>query len=250
MSDTCSKKYIPYVPSLDPTEIYDHVGKDGITVTETKTGSKILVEIGLYTAPSASISHDSPILEVGDVSGDIQWSINSAHGSESIQTRELDPDEGLTGVTGLFQFIKNGITAVIAGLTSIYELTVDDEVGSPLVLTSGVNFQFKIFQGFNAGTGLDEAAVEALVNQSAQNGILNVYGGANDYVIPSVNQYIYWAYEVGTPGISSAILNGLPLPIETDGTIEITNGNGIAANYTVMRTSNRFGTGTLNITLS
>lgn len=248
--DACGKNLIPYVPSVDPTDIYSFEGKDGISVVEIKTGAKTHVEISLYKAPTSSISNDSAILEVGDTSGLIEWTINSADGSSTIKTRVLDPDEGMTGTVGVFQFDKTGINSVVAGLTSIYTLTVDDQEGAPVVKTSGVNFQFKIFQGFSPSPTLDETAIEALVNQSPQNGILSAYGGAKDYVIPSINEYIYWVYETNTVGISSAILNGLPLPIEVAGTIEVTNGNAIAANYTVVRTSNRFGVGTLNITLS
>lgn len=251
MGEICTdKNKIPYVPSFDPEQSFEVTGKDGISVTKTKTGSKTKWEVGLYVAPGSSILNDSDILEVGDISGSIEWTINSSNGSEVIQTRILVPDEGITGTTGIFQFSKTSITSGVAGEVSIYTLTVDDLVGAPLIKTSGVDFQFKIFQGFSASPTLDETAIESLINKSPEKGILSLYGGANDYAVPSVNQYIYWVYETNTVGITSAILNGLPLPIEVVGTVSVTNGNDIAANYTVLRTSNQFGVGTLNITLS
>lgn len=250
MTKSCGDNQIPYVPSYDPSEAFDVIGKDGISVTETKTGAKTIWEVGLYAAPGASFINDAPVVEVGNTKSLVEWTVNSNDGSESIQTRTLAPDPGITGTTGVYQFTEADVTSNVAGLTSIYTLTVDDNVGAPIVINSGVNFQFKIFQGFHASPTLNETEIEALANSSAQNGILSSYGGAKDYSIPSINQYIYWVYETNTTGISSAILNGLPLPIEVVGTVSVTNGFALAANYTVVRTSNQFGVGTLNITLS
>ena len=251
MGNTCGdKNLIPYVPSFDPEEAFKVSGKDGISVTPVKTGAMTDWQVGLYKAPTVTFVNDSPIIEVGNTKSLVQWTVNSADGSESIQTRTLAPDPGITGTTGVYQFTEADVTSNTAGEVSIYTLTVDDQEGDPIVKTSGVNFQFNIFQGFNATPTLDETAIEALANSSAQNGILSSYGGAKDYVIPSINQYIYWVYETNTTGISSAILNGLPLPIEVVGTVSVTNAFALAANYTVVRTSNQFGVGTLNITLS
>jgi hypothetical protein len=251
MGAPCDKNGIPYVPSFDPNEAFEVTGKDGISVDKIQTGAKTIWEVGLYTAPSATMVNDSPIMEVGDTNALVEWTLNSGNGSVPIETRVLDPDEGLTGLVGAFQFQISDVASVIAGIVELHTLTVDDEEGPPVVVTSGVNFQFKVFQGFNGNDTLDETAIEALVNSSPQNGILDVYGGAQDYVIPFVNQYIYWVYPVGTVGISAAILNGLPLPIEVVlPAVSVTNVNGEDANYTVVRTSNRFGVGTLNITLS
>lgn len=250
MTKPCDNNQIPYVPSFDPEESFKVSGKDGISVTPVKTGSMTDWQVGLYTAPSATIYNDSPIMECGDTNALVQWTANSADGSEIIQTRTLAPDPGITGTIGTYQFTNVDVTSDIAGEVAIYTLTVDDQAGAPVVKTSGVNFQFKVFQGFNSSDSLTEGQIEALINQSPQTSIMSLYGGTKDYVIPSINHYIYWVYETNTAGITSAILNGLPLPLEVVGTVSVTNAFALSANYTVVRTANRFGVGTLTISLS
>lgn len=244
---------IPYVPSYDPGDpgALEFKGHDGIAVWETQAGAKRIVNVGLYSAPSASISNDGGTLEVGATSGTITWTINSADGSSQIQTRTLDPDEGITGTTGQFQFNKSGITLTSAGITSVYTLTVDDQVGDPVVKTSGVSFQFLVYQGYSGSDTLDETAIKALTNKSPSASVLSLYGGAKTYNVPAPNQYIYWVFATGGATISAAELSGLPLPLQPQGAaVQVTNQYSIAQNYTVIRTANKFGAGPLTITLS
>lgn len=233
-------------------------GKGDIVVTPSdELGKKVYtVEIVPFTPPSINATAN-PIKEVG-ATVDFEWSVNIVKGRENIVSRSISPEPSpLPDLTAPFTVSKTGLKATERQSVDYHTITVEDAIGTIVTRKLSISFVNKVYQGFSikdgVNTPLTETDILAFTGTVADN-IKSVYGGQKTYNVPALGalQYIYWVYEAGTTPINSAILSGLPFPLVfLPGSIEVTNPHdgSIKTNYVVVRSANKFGTGSLSITI-
>lgn len=259
MSDNCGcGDEIPMISQsqLPPRDSIDVVGEGEIVVDESigVNGVKIFtVKRVVYTPPVINATAN-PTREVG-TENDFTWNVNIIQGRESIVLRTIAPPGA--DLSGPFSVSTEDDTRTTRGFNSKYVITVKDEANTQVTRTLGIQYYNKVRQWFSYKDGINQEITEDdILNATgtiAEN-IKSVYGGARNYAIPAsgVLQYVYWAYESGTTPINAMTLNGLPFPITfLPGSVEVTNphNNAIVTNFTIVRSTNKFGTTTLPLVM-
>lgn len=242
-----------------PTETFDI--RDGLNTKVRITNEqnlKIFRVDQIDYSPPLIVTNNNPVeAEVGENigSGNVRFTINE--GSEAITGIVSTPDHSPFVVTQEKDIPFTNLTRNTPGLGNQVDVTITDAKGIQTLISVGIPFKERFFQGINLKADLNEAEIEALVDISSANGrlsdgILSLYGGEKTYVLPSDGfvRYIHWLYPVGTPGISGGTYNGLPLPIQTLSNKSITNSHGLAVELVHKRTSGAFGGGSYNFILA
>lgn len=233
--------------------------KDGtrIKITETigPNGERqIQHNFFAYTAPIASFSASPNVFEVGDTVAEVVFTANVTKGSDDISTLSISPDPGVAVTEGTTTFSKLNVTSSVKASVQSHTLTVDDASSEPAVTkTASVNAYFRQYMGFSTKAQLNEADVKALVNSGLTSSIKSTYGGSYTYAFPNngFNNYLYWAYDLGSPEIQELLEGPLPVPLKLDHpNVSVTNSFGIVKTYRIVRLQNALGTGNKTFTMS
>jgi len=240
------------------TEGVEVRGVGDIVVTPSnELGKKIYtVELVPFSPPVINATAN-PLKEVGDTFN-FEWSVNIVKGREDIVSRSISPEpDPAPDLTQAFTVSKENLKSTERQTIDYHTISVEDDIGTIVTRKLSIAFANKVYRGFSIKDGinsqLSEEDILSFTGTLADN-IKSVYGGQKTYNVPALGalQYIYWAYEVGTTPINSAVLSGLPFPLVfLPGSIEVTNPHDseIKTNYSVVRSANKFGTGALSITL-
>lgn len=232
-------------------------GKDMQIIKTIENGVPVFTfHYAPYTPPAISATVTPSTAEVGATVGTLEVPVNfhvkTTKGKDEIVLYTLTPDEPDVVVDTDFSFQKTAVTSGVAGLFPAYEMLVKDFSGTEVKTKFGVNFQHRYFQGYSFYDSLDATKIKALGNANLGANILSLWGGKKSYTTPNTAylNYIYWVYPVGTAGINSAILSGLPFPTKRLADVVVTNQFGVQVTYAVVRSENKFGFTTLEISLS
>jgi hypothetical protein len=229
------------------------VGSIVVTPTQEEGKKVFIVEYVAYVGPV--INHTpNPIMEVGEEI-DFTWEVNFQDGRDPIVSRSLVPSEDVN-LYEPFTLTVEDQKKTNRGTQVYYTLSASDNLTS-VSKNLSIHYVNKVFRGYSykdgttAGQQLTQEDILGFTGTLADN-ILSVYGGQQNYTLPTLGslQYIYWIYEAGTTPISVVELSGLTFPvIQIPGSVEITNphDNTISTNYSIVRSANKFGNGTLSL---
>ena len=235
-------------------------GIGDIKVTPSdELGKKIYtVELSPFTPPVINATAN-PLREVG-ATFDFDWIVSITPGRENIASREIIPEPiPVPDLLLPFTVSKTNLKVTSRQSVDYHTINVRDVINTLVSRKLSISYVNKVYVGFSskdglsAGQALTEADILAFTGTLADS-IKSTYSGAKDYVIPmsGVLKYIYWVYEVGTIPINYMTLSGLPFPIIfVPGSTPVTNPNDalISTNYVIVRSANKFGNGTLSITM-
>lgn len=249
----------PVLPALDPKEGILVRSKPNILIgniiNKFIENGVIVYELDDFTLvkPVITLTNNAPVMEVGDTRASVIFNGTDVQGSFPIVTRVLTPDEGVD-MTVPFTFTKTNVKRTTIGIGQSHTFQVTDDHGNVSTVINGVLFKYGFYQGFNSLATLDQTAIKALANKTLVDSILNSYGGVKTYVVPGSPagpKYLYWCGAVGTPTITGAILNGLPLPLQALSNVNVTNPHdgSVVTAYWVVRTAVRFDAGSYDISL-
>lgn len=260
MEEMCGCNELPIVPPQgNPADTVDVVGQGVIVVEESMIDGKktFTVSYVAYTPPSIAATAN-PTREVGQAV-DFSWNVTINQGRNPITSRSLTPQtDPVSDLTAPFVVSVDDATRLTRGTTTFHTVAASDgttNVSKALAIAfyNKVGLLITHKDGVSAGQELTEADILASTLTLAAS-IKSVYGGVRTYVIPAsaVPLYIYWIYEAGTEPITAMELSNLPFPIyQIPGSISVTNPhNGtIEIPYTLVRSANKFGTGSLSINM-
>jgi hypothetical protein len=247
----CDSEHSSYL--LDPNSQYiiDGIGLGDIKVSWEPLlggGKRFIVQKIDYLPPIIN-AQPNPNREVGDTIN-FTFDVSITKGREDIVSRTITPELNVD-LALPFNIQLEDFTSEQIGFKQAYSLSVTDTMPNVITRNFGVNFLQHIMHGFHYDAAITEADTQVFTKILA-NGVMNVYGGEITYTFPTsiVNHYLYWLNRVGATPIAKATLSGYNLPlVHLPGTMTIENQYGIMTEYTVTRTANPFGGGTLKITL-
>lgn len=251
---------VDVIGEIDPRESIVVRAKDGITIgnifnTFYENGKKVY-ELDDFTLvkPVLALSNDAGIIEVGVNVATVVFSGSIAAGTYPILSRSITPDPGGLNLNNPFTFNVLNVKRTTPGTAAIYTLQATDDHGNTSTIVIGVPVKEAYYRGYSTVPTLDQTAIKALADKTLVDNILESYGGQHSYVIPNspgTPKYIQWSGPVTSAPPSSAILNGLPLPLTRNADVVVTNPNdgSITKTYWSVRTTNRLNIGTYNITL-
>lgn len=256
----CSNDSVGVIGEIDPREAIIVRAKEGIVIGNVfneffENGKKVYeLDDFTLTKPILVLSNDAGIIEVGINVVTVVFSGSIAVGTYPIVARSITPDPGGLDLSNPFTFNVLNVKRTTPGTAAIYTLQATDDHGNTSIIAIGVPVKEAYYRGYSTAPVLDQTAIKALADKTLVDNILQSYEGQHAYVIPNspgTPKYIQWSGPVTSAPPSSAILNGLPLPLTRNPDVAVTNANDgtIIKTYWSVRTTNRLNIGTYNITL-
>lgn len=242
---------MPFIPDPDPRNAYEFVGLRDIKISEQQLSNgkkRVTIESIDYFPPVIS-AEANPVHEIGNVI-DFTFSVDIQEGRDEIVSRTINPDPDVD-LNSPFELELSDFTSQVNEFKVAYTVTVTDSSGNVVVRDFGVKFSPLVYMGFHGKSSLLEEDISGFSGELSD-GVMNLYKGEKSYNVPVslVNNYIYWLNPLGSAPIAKATLNGFALPLITlPGHLTITNQFGVPIDYSVTRTANPFGGGTLKINL-
>jgi hypothetical protein len=256
--ESCGCNELPIISSsqLPPADSVEVVGEGNIVSTKSigAKGQTVYTVTQVTYQPPTINTTANPIREVG-TTNDFTWNGTIIQGTKPIVLREITPAGA--DLSGPFSVNTEDDTRSSSGFNQKYAIKVRDAQGTEVNKALGIQYYNKVYQWFSIKDGVNQVVTEddilAGIGTLAAS-IKDVYGGVRNYAIPPLGalQHIYWAYESGSTPINAMTLSGLPFPIVfLPGSIPVQNPNNpaITTNFTVVRSTNKYGTTTLPITM-